>query len=427
MAPPDMGTGACGVPKNLALPAASDRENARPGLFSILPTVCHAVSKTPNSLLRGRFRLAGEVIELSDGSIFDKRPPSPAWAELLHGYSWLPPLALAGGDPARRLATNLMAQWVKRYGRYTEPAWLPQVIARRLVHLFAHGRFVITNADLLWRSKMFVSMREQSRQLARTADEAPDGLPRFEAAAALALSGACLDDSAARLERGLERLRTEIARQILPDGGHVSRSPETLFHAYRHVVMVMDALTAIGHPVPMPIRSAHDRMTPMIRFFCHDDGALALFNGGRECNSRTIADLLARDDVGGQPFVFAPHSGYQRLVAGRSLLLLDCGRPPPGSFASVAHAGCLSFEFSTGAQRLVVNCGAAPAGLLKWDDALRATAAHSTVTIADSSMARVLGPGLCARSSGRKADRGAGRREIFPPRDGIGLEHRIPA
>jgi uncharacterized heparinase superfamily protein len=72
---------------------------------------------------------------------------------------------------------------------------------------------------------------------------------------------------------------------------------------------------------------------------------------------------------------------------------MDCGPPPPGAFAVAAHAGCLSFEFGSGAQRLVVNCGAGGANAEHWQGALRATAAHSTVTLADTSMAPVLAPG----------------------------------
>jgi uncharacterized heparinase superfamily protein len=343
-----------------------------------------------DALLRGRFRFHGEMVEAKDGSIFDQKPPSRAWAEALNGFAWLPPLSAAGGEPARTLASNLLTQWLKRNQRYAEPAWLPQIIARRLIHLFAHGRFVLANSDMLWRSKVFVSLREQSRMLARSAGEAPDGLPRLEAAAALALSGACLGDSPKRLLAGLARLEIEIARQILPDGGHVSRSPEALVDAYRHVVMVSDALVAIGHEVPHALRSAQDRMAPMIRFFRHGDGALALFNGGGESDPRMVAGLLARDEVRGQPFTHARHSAYQRLAAGRALALMDCGGVPPGAFSIAAHAGCLAFEFSSGAQRIVVNCGAGPR---EWESALRATAAHSTVTLADTSMAAFLTEG----------------------------------
>ncbi len=262
-----------------------------------------------DALLRGRFRFAGETVEVKDGSVFDKEAPSDEWARALHGFAWLPPLALAGGDASRTLATNLISQWLKRNARYSEPAWSPEVIARRLIHIFAHGRLVIANSDLLWRSKVFVSLREQSRMLARIAGAAPDGMPRLEAAAAFALSGACLGDSQRRLEEGLKCLESEITRQILPDGGHISRSPENLVACYRLIVMVMDALGAGGLDVPHPIRSAHDRIAPAIRFFRHGDGALALFNGVTEADSRMIAGLLARDEVRGQPFAFARHSG----------------------------------------------------------------------------------------------------------------------
>jgi uncharacterized heparinase superfamily protein len=347
-----------------------------------------------DAMLRGRFRFAGDLVEVVEGSIFDKRAPSPLWSLALLEYDWLPPLAAAGGDPARKLATNLMTQWVRRYSRYSEPAWAPHVMGRRLINIFAHGRLVLSNSDMLWRSKLFVSLREQCRQLARNAEEAPEGLPRFEAAAALALSGICLDDSDRRLGVGLARLEAQLARQILPDGGHASRSPDALLECYRHVVMVMDALSAVGYRIPQTIISAHDRMAPMIRFFRHGDGALSLFNGGKECDPRTIAGLLARDEVRGQPFVFAPHSAYQRLVAGRSLALMDVGVTPEGRFANESHAGCLAFEFSAGAQRIVVNCGSATPGQLRWDGALRATAAHSTVTIADTSMASILPRGF---------------------------------
>ena len=347
-----------------------------------------------DALLRGRFRFHGETVEAKDRSIFDSVAPSREWDEALHSFAWLPPLSAAGGDAARTLATNLISQWLKRNAHYSEPAWLPHVTARRLVHIFGHGRFVLSNSDMLWRSKVFVSLREQSRMLARMAGEAPEGLPCLEAAAALALSGICLADSPRRLESGLARLDAEIERQILPDGGHISRSPEALVHAYRHIVMVMDALTATGRDVPQHLRGAHDRMAPMIRFFRHGDGALALFNGGSESDARMIAGLLSRDEVRGQPFSYAPHSAYHRLAEARTLVLMDCGRPPVGAFSNCAHAGCLSFELSANAQRIVVNCGSADlAGHRKWETALRGTAAHSTVTLADTSAGIILSEG----------------------------------
>jgi uncharacterized heparinase superfamily protein len=346
------------------------------------------------ALLRGRFRFAGESVDATEESIFDAPPPSAGWAEALHGFAWLPPLSAAGGDPARTLATNLITQWLKRYRKYSEPAWLPAVMAQRIAHLFAHGRLVLTNSELMWRSKVFVGLREQSKMLARIVDEAPQGIGRFEAAAAVAMSGACLDHADDRLASGLKALESEIARQILPDGGHISRSPDTLARAYRSLMMVMDALTATGNEIPQELRAAQDKMAPMLRFFRHGDGGLALFNGGLESDPRMIAGLLARDEVRGQPFAHARHSGFHRLAAARTLVIVDCGAPPPGPYSTQAHASCLAFELSAGTQRIVVNCGSPGDNHLRWASALRSTAAHSTLTLADTSSATILPAGL---------------------------------
>ena len=348
-----------------------------------------------DALLRGRFRFEGEQVDVGEGmSVFDLKPPSPEWLEELHGFSWLASLSAAGGEAAHKLATELISQWIKRHSRYSEPAWSPHVMGRRLMNIFSHEKLVVANSEMTWRSRLFVSLRDQARMLERIAVEAPDGLPCLEAAAALALSGICLEDCPARLESGLGRLEVEIDRQVLPDGGHIGRSPEDLLLAYNYLTMVMDALIAADLEPPHSLRNARDRMAPMLRFFRHGDGALAMFQGGRESDPRMIASLLARDEVRGQPFGHARHSGYQRFAAGRSILLLDCGRVPEGAFAEQSHAGFLAFEMSSGPHRLVVNCGAGGQGRRGWDTALRVTAAHSTLTLADRSSAQILPEGL---------------------------------
>src|SRR5690606_916206 len=66
----------------------------------------------------------------------------------------------------------------------------------------------------------------------------------------------------------------------------------------------------------------------------------------------------------------------------------DTGAPPRGAMSYDAHAGCLSFEFSTRRHRMVVNCGMPSQNRHGWREAARATAAHSTVTSHDTSSCR---------------------------------------
>jgi uncharacterized heparinase superfamily protein len=197
--------------------------------------------------------------------------------------------------------------------------------------------------------------------------------------------------------------------------------------------MLQQVLDAANRETQNALRSALDRMAPTLRFFRLGDGALSVTNGGSENDSRLIAAVLARDEVQGRPFAHAPHSGYQRLAAGRTVLLLDVGRPPPGQFSTEAHAGCLAFELCAGAQRLIVNCGRAAGQAEEWQQALRASAAHSTLTLDDTSSTPVipagrvrnaLGPRLLATNAAVETRRGdtaqgaglEGSHEFYVPR-----------
>jgi uncharacterized heparinase superfamily protein len=127
---------------------------------------------------------------------------------------------------------------------------------------------------------------------------------------------------------------------------------------------------------------------PMLRFFRHGDGNFALFNGMGPTPVDLLATVLAYDDARGAPVANAPHSGYQRLEQGGTLILMDAGRAPPMALSQEAHAGCLALELSAQQHRLVVNCGLPAVNRETWRQVARATPAHSTVTVNDKSSCR---------------------------------------
>src|SRR4029078_13488774 len=136
---------------------------------------------------------------------------------------------------------------------------------------------------------------------------------------------------------------------------------------------------------PPALLNAIDRMMPMLRFFRHGDGSFALFNGMSNAPSDLVATLLAYDDTHGVPRANMPHTGFQRLDAGTTTVIMDTGPPPPPNVSQDAHARCLSFELSPGPSRIVVNCGMPSTGRDNWRAFARSTAAHSTLTYHDTS------------------------------------------
>ena len=91
------------------------------------------------------------------------------------------------------------------------------------------------------------------------------------------------------------------------------------------------------------------------------------------------------------------YSGYERVQCGGSLLLVDAGGPPPIGFSAEAHAGTLALEFSRGAQRIVINCGAPASRHHHLRRAARRTAAHSTAVLNEESSSRFSSPSADAK------------------------------
>jgi uncharacterized heparinase superfamily protein len=98
---------------------------------------------------------------------------------------------------------------------------------------------------------------------------------------------------------------------------------------------------------------------------------------------------------------------YLRAQAGRSLLIFDGGGSPPAPYTPEAHAGALSFEFSSGPQRIIVNCGWSANQPSGWRAPMRATAAHSTLVAEETSSARLSKNRLARRLLGGRFAAGA--------------------
>lgn len=350
-----------------------------------------------NALFQGRFAFAGRELNAPNRAPWMDQPPSPAWAAELNGFAWLRHFSACAVPTAGRHARELVRTWIVRTGSWEALSWRPEVLARRLLSWFCHAGFLLDGADSAFREALLASLAQQSRHLARCAAAAGEGLPRLTAAAALVLCGVCLPGGERWRRRGLKLLSAELGRQLGDDGGHLSRNPSAQLIALSDLVTVRDSLVAAGLETPEELGEAIARMAPMLRFYRHGDGGLAVFNGGAEESRARIDATLARAGAAGRAPAEAPANGYQRLAAGAMLVLVDAAPPPPRQLSGAASAGCLSFELSLGKERLIVNCGAARDTGSEWARAARTTAAHSTLTLGDTNSCEIRADGQIGR------------------------------
>jgi uncharacterized heparinase superfamily protein len=346
-----------------------------------------------SEIYAGRFAFAGKVVICDRRSPFEMTPPSDEWAVQLLSFSWLRHLRAADSAITRANARSLIDEWINLQGGWHPVGWRPDILSRRIICWLSQAPFVLQDADARFYRRYIRSLSRQVRYLRKTLKESRDGMPRMQVLIALTFATLCLQGQSGALRTNARRLIEELRSQILPDGGHISRNPGALIELLADLLPLRQLFSARDLQPPQALNNAIDRMMPMLRFFRHADGNFAQFNGMGPTQVDLLATVLAYDDARGTPVSNAPHSGYQRIDAGQTALLIDTGRPPPISLSQEAHAGCLSFELSWKHHRLVINCGLPAVNRETWRQVARATAAHSTVTFNDRSSCRFLESG----------------------------------
>ena len=181
-----------------------------------------------SEIYAGRFAFAGKVV-ISDGrSPFEIAPPSEEWGASLLGFGWLRHLRAAESGITRANARALVDEWIAVQGAYHPIGWQPQIMARRIVSWLSHAPLILHDADEQFYRRFLRSLVRQVRYLRHTAMEARDGVPRMQALVTLAYAALCMSGQARHMRGTIKQLVTEIERQILPDGGHISRNPGAL-------------------------------------------------------------------------------------------------------------------------------------------------------------------------------------------------------
>ncbi len=349
-------------------------------------------------LLHGRIGLAGRVLETGGASPFQLECPSIVFEERLNAFSWLRHVRASKSGEACARARRIVSDWMSVSAKRTSGiAWSPDIAAQRLIAWLSHSPVVLNEADAGFYRRFLKSLSFHVRYLDRIAKHVPDGEIRLRIRIALAMASITIPTRASKIVRSGRKLAQELERQILPDGGHVSRNPRVMLDLLLDLLPLRQSYINLGHDLPPGLVPAVDRMFPAIRFFRHQGGDLALFNGATATLANELVSVLRYDETSGKPSKLLPDVAYHRLAEDETVIIVDTGYPGSSELSRNAHAGCLSFEMSCGRNRFIVNSGFPRNAAPEFQAASRSTAAHSTVTLADTSScrlsrSRLLGP-----------------------------------
>ncbi|WP_409432944.1 heparinase II/III family protein [Litorimonas sp. RW-G-Af-16] len=368
--------------------------HSRPKPFHVAPLkLTLGRSKTRDAIIRGQFSYAGQDLDVGvQGDPWTIAVPSTNFARWLHSFVWLEDMLGHKSEKGHARVRGLIDGWVMTYGEWNDFAWTPDMLGERLFYWLAFWSPALgQDAESGVAEKRRASALRQLKALRQSYARTSAGLPRLRAAAAITLGGARLvSNSQGYLPRGLDWLDDEIERQILPDGGHVSRSPAQTAEALKILLMLDQILQERGVEGSRAMSRAIDRLAPIVSLFQHSDGGLAVFQGGNAVDATTVKALLAAAPGTPKPFGYCPHTGYQRIALGETTLIIDTGKAPPQPFDTQTHLAPLAFELSTKSGRLIVSCGWNETQPAVWRRPVRAAAAHSTLILDDRSPGRLL-------------------------------------
>ena len=354
------------------------------------------------ALLDGMVTWRGETRNIP-GLALVKPSFSASFGDYLHSFQWLRDLSsVATRATAAPIAESIMRQWLTAHGDVvTEPAWRPDLWGRRILFWTAHAPLILSSTDLVYRSKVLNAFARGARHLDRTAEKAPAGVPRVAAWAGVVAAGLLLPGGEPRRTMGEAGLRRALDKSVSDDGGTSGRSPSRQLEAIQLLTMLRAAYDARRIESPDFVTARIDAMVAALLGICHGDGGGSSWQGSGPIAPDIIDQMVEATGARVRPLRQARDWGYQRVTAGEVTLILDAAPPPVARMVEGGCASTLAFELSDGPHRLIVNCGGArsvqasvPPNLA---EGLRTTAAHSTLTLADSNSTAIHADGTLGK------------------------------
>jgi len=312
-------------------------------------------------IMAGHVALAGHMVELSHGSIWQETAPDASFDAARHGFEWVDDLAALASPAARRRARGWLIEWIEQNKGGQGIGWRAELTGRRVLRWVFHAPFLMRSASPEDEALFLKALSAQLWHLSRQAARAEAGMPRIEALTGLIVGGLC---------------------------GLKSRNPEALLHLAQHLNWVEEALVGAELAVPSQLAAERDAMALTLRSLRHADGSLPRFHGGGAGADGALDRVLQASPLqtrrSGRSAM-----GYARLSARRTTLILDASPPPDGRDAVTGHASTLAFELTSGRRPVIVNCGPGQEFGADWQRAARSSAGHSVLCFEGYSSAQI--------------------------------------
>lgn len=329
-------------------------------------------------IIKRQFNFCGHTIEIAGQIKWHVKELSTDWHREYFSYKWLQDVASITSE---KTASSFAREFINGFTLISKIddvhpcAWELEVVGERLTHWLYYRHFVLRGGSSKFFTRYQRALVRHITELYDYVDESPELLGP-NALKGLIAAATIIPQCAFMLDDVLDLLHGLIERDILPDGGHISQSPNHHLSFIKTLIEIRELLEASNSAFD-PLDDAIASLGEMLRFFCHGDGRLALFKENLMEDAQVIERAIELSYEQKEPPILAEDSGYAKLQAEDACLFMRMGakeqKTPP--------LGIGAIEFSDKSERIFVNCGMYYGASEQWQRALSHPSAFSTLSL----------------------------------------------
>ena len=368
---------------------------ARPRLLGTVESPLQGDRAAGVALRAGHFLVHGVKAPIAQMDFGPTAHLTPPFERVIHGFSWLRDLAAsAPREQCTATAERVIAAWLAanpKPGKSTP--WHIEWTGHRLLNWLVHAPLILSSKDAKARQPVLEAIADTARWLDRNVTRTPDRLAQVAGWCGILAAGLLLPDGRPRRLYAEAGLISALGELVADDGGVLSRSPLAQMDAIGLLVDIAACYRARDMDPPEAYQTMLELLVPPLLTVLHSDGGLGSWQGAGAVRADRIAALVDASGVRTRPLKNVRQWGYQRVAGNKTTLVFDAAPPPLSRNARFGCASTLAFELCAQGQRIIVNCGGAafaggqvPARI---EQGLRATAAHSTLTLDDANSTAV--------------------------------------
>ncbi len=290
-----------------------------------------------------------------------------------------------GGKIGIGLSKNSIFSWFKINKKKINYPWINDLSSKRLINLVYNYEFISSSCssseNYLLKKIIFFHI---NRVLYEFKNKNENEISSDEIKASI-LSYFILGKINNKIIIYAEKL---ISNQI--DNLGVHKSYNILEHAkfINNLNELKSIFLYFNYKIPEKINSSLLSMKSILNQYFHVDSTLPLFNGSNNNYTKIIYESLNKEEYLKSRNFNNSNNGIAFYSDKYKKIFFDVVQPNKDGISRFLSAGTLSFEFSSGNEKIITNCGASESAGSN-PEFLRYSAAHSTIVLQNTNVSEI--------------------------------------